>query len=159
MVVPQPVPFLCGPWSALAVRRLARRRALVVRRRAASVPVVDRASSRVVVLQVAPLQVAPLTTRLHRRLVVQLVRAAGPVVDVDRRQEAAGKVQRICILLGPSCDLVQRECSPSDSFGIPSVFPICRTIGTSWGRVNVTDLSSRPCPRMLDIPDRLVVVV
>ena len=159
MVAPQLVPCLCGPWSAPVVRRLARRRALVVRRRAASVPVADRVLSMVVVLRVAPLQVAPLTTRLHRRLVVQLVRAVGPVVNVDRRQEAAGKVQRICILLGPSCDLVQRECSPSGSFGIPSVFPICRTIGTSWDRVSATDLSLRPCPRMLGIPDRLVVVV
>ena len=159
MVAPRPVPYLCDPWSALAVRRLARRRALVVRRRAASVPVVDRALSRVVVLQVAPLQVAPLTTRLHRRLVGQLVRAVGPVVDVDRRQEAVDKVRRICILLGPSCDLVQRGCSPSGSFGIPSVFPTCRTTGTSWGLVSVTDLSSRFCPHMLDIPDRLVVVL
>ena len=68
-------------------------------------------------------------------------------------------VQRICILLGPSCDLVQRECSPSGSFGIPSVFPTCRTTGTSWGLVSVTDLSSQFCPHMLGIRDRLVVVV
>ena len=106
VVAPQPVPYLCGPWSAPVVQRLARRRALVVRRRAASVPAVDRATSgvlalQVALLQVAPLQVAPLTTRLHRRLVGQLVRAVGPVVDVDRRQEAVGKVRRTCILLGP----------------------------------------------------------
>ena len=159
MVAPRPVPYLYGPRSALAVRRLARRRAFVVRRRAASVLVADQASSRVFVLQVAPLQVAPLTTRLHRRLVVQLVQAVGPVVVVDRRQEAAGMVQRICILLGPSCDLVQRECSPSGSFGIPSVFPTYHTIGTFWGLASVTDLSSRFCPHMLGIRDRLVVVV
>ena len=159
MVAPRPVPYLCGPRSALAVRRLARRRAFVVRRRAASVLVAGRASSRVFVLQVAPLQVAPLTTRCHRCLVVQLVLAAGPVVVVDRRQEAAGMVQQTCIHLGPSCGSVPNACSPSGSFGIPSVFPICRTIGTSWGLVSAKGSSSRPYLHMLDIPDRLVVVV
>ena len=159
MVGPRPGPCLCDPWSALAAQRLARRRAFAAHRRAASVPVVDRASSEVLVLQVAPLQVAPLTTRRHRCLVVQLVLAVGPLVVVDRRQEVTEMVQQICIHLGPSCGSVLNVCSPSGNFGISSVFPICRTIGTSWGRVNVTDLSSRPCPRMLDIPDRLVVVV
>ena len=159
MVEPRPGPCLCDPWSALAVQRLARRRALAARRRAASVPVVDRASSEVLVLQVAPLQVAPLTTRRHRCLVVQLVLAVGPLVVVDRRQEVAEMVQQICIHLGPSCGSVLNACSPSGSFGIPSVFPICRTIGTSWGRVSVTDSSSRLCLHMLGIPDRLVVVL
>ena len=159
MAVPRPVPYLCDPWSVLAVQRLARRRALVVRHRAASGPVIDRAALRTVVLQVAPLQVAPLTTRLHHCSVGQLVLVVGPVEDVDRRQEAAGMVQRTCTLLGPLCGSGRRECSPSGSYGIPSVSPICRTIGTSWGLVSVTDLSSQFCPHMLGIPDRLVVVV
>ena len=159
MVVPQPVPYLCDLWSALVVLKLARRRAFVARRRAALGPLVVRAVLRTVVLRVAPLQVAPLTTMLHHYSVGQLVLVVGPVEDVDRRQEAAGMVQRTCTLLGPLCGSDRRECSPSGSYGIPSVSPICRTIGTSWDRVSATDLSLRPCPRMLGIPDRLVVVV
>ena len=115
MVAPQPVPYLCDLWSALVVLKLARRRAFVARRRAALGPLVVRA-----VLRTVFLRVAPLTTMLHHYSVDQLVLVVGPVEDVDRRQEAAGMVQRTCTLLGPLCGSDQRECSPFGSYGIPS---------------------------------------
>ena len=158
MVVSQPVPYLCDLWSALVALRLARRRAFVVRRRAALGPLVVRAVLRTVVLRVAPLQVAPLTTMLHHCSVGQLVLVVGPVEGVVRRQGAVGKVLRTYTVLEPRYDSVQHECSPSGSCDIPSVSPICRTIGTSLGPVNATDLSSQSCLRMQGIPDRLVVV-
>ena len=141
MVVPQPVPFLYDRRSALAVRSLARRRAFVVRRRAALGPVVVRAVLRTVVLQVAPLQVAPLTTMLHHCSVGQLVLVVVPVEGVVRRQGVADTVLRTYTVLGPECDSVQHECSPFGSYGIPSGFQICRTIGTSLGPVYASDLT------------------
>ena len=158
VIVPQLVPYLCDLWSALVVPRLARRRASVARRRAALGPLVVRAVLRTEVLRVAPLQVAPLTTRLHHRSVGQLVLVVGPVEDVDRRQEAVGMVLRTCTVLEPVCGSFRRECSPSGSCGIPSGSPIYRTIGTSLGLVNASDSSLRFCLHMQGIPDRLVVV-
>ena len=161
MIVPQPVPYLCDLWSAVVVLKLARRRAFVARRRAALGPLVVRAVLRTVVLRVAPLQVAPLTTMLHHCLMDQPVLVAEVVVPVEgvgRRQEAVDTVLRIYTVLEPTYGSFQCECNLSGSCDIPSVSPICRTIGTSLGPVNATDLSSQPCQRMQGIPDRLVVV-
>ena len=95
VVVPQLGPCLCGPWSALPVQSLARRRALVARRRAVWGPSVVRAVIlRTVHLRVAPLQVAPLMTMLHHCLAVLPVSAAVvvvPVVGVHRHLVVAGR--------------------------------------------------------------------
>ena len=81
-----------------------------------------------------------------------------PVVGVDRHLGAVGMELQTYTVLEPAYGSVQYGCSPSGSCGIPSGFPICRTIGTSLGPVNATDLSSQFCLRMQGIPDRLVVV-
>ena len=83
VVVPQLGPYLCGLRSAPPVRSLARRRALVARRRAVWGPSVVRAVVlRTVPRRVAPLQVAPLMTMLHHCSVVLLVSVAVVVVPV-----------------------------------------------------------------------------
>ena len=116
---------------------------------------------RTVHLRVAPLQVAPLMTMLHHCLAVLPVSAAVvvvPVVGVHRHLVVVDMELQICTVLEPTYGSFQCGCSPFGSFGIPNGFPTCRTIGTSLGPANVSDLLSQFCLHMQGIQDRLVVV-
>ena len=99
---------------------------------------------RTVLLRVAPLQVAPLVMMLHHCLAVPPVSVAVvvvPVVGEHRHLVVVEMELQIYTVLEPTYGSFQYGCSPFGSFGIPSGFPTCRTIGTSLGPVNVMDLS------------------